>query len=646
MLAPSIVDQNRLQSGNLLNEVQKRKALEFFAKNPRAVLYAGEDELPYPVARSKEGKIFVLYATAKQLHYTPAETSKIAFQNDTETTIKPLGGGANAIVVAAQSLEDDSWYAAKFQTTTREEEAIRQEITREQRVLRAMNLAKGSATIEQVNTVLDPHSVTTMTIMELAPGKKLESLIEEDKSKSTDQKITLEQKLNLAIKITRKTDELTKKGLVQCDFNPKNIMCQIISPIEEETSLIDFGEVYELNAGGEFVSQNKIPETPGFGAPEISQGGYFAKKGSYSENTMAFSLGKTLGALFGEGGQTPTITEKAMHEVVRKLSHVDPNQRMSAELAFEEFNIIKDYHALLKKLGSLENHKDIPSLLQHMRKTQEGKGSEVQAALQTLERRLIACQHKQAVYQYQKLGINLSRYIQDCKARDPKPKSHIKDMEKVLKKIQKLDPSQADFASKLENLRGQAYNKQTQFEAKMRGKQSKEPVKLVDSVVKWVRSLSLPSLSRSPSFSRDSEKLSKSVSTLSAPPSDLSRDASSSSISSSSQPLLSASSSVSVNDNPLYSLDSPLPPPIVLRRNNGGKPLPPIPSRSPTRSPREGISASSSSSTESVTSSADFSPAFKMELEKKLAASNPQSVSEEVNPNTSSKVRSKRGMGA
>lgn len=504
---PNSIPPSHLQDGRLLNTQQVALVEAYFQQNPSAVFFPGNEQVPFPVAKTEDDQLLVLFAKQEYLFRNAGELEPLKKQIKEQKEknpdgVYPLGIGRDGIVVAAQSLRDGSWIATKFETNPEAKDSSRIEtILMEQEALKTQqDLFKGSAVIERtVNNI--PHT-TVMTAMKLGPGQDLNVAMVKDGINILD----LDEKLELGFKVGKSTGNLVKKNIIHRDFKPNNIMANIKS---REVMLIDFGGAARGDKNGNYVETVPIG-TPGYLAPELATGAFFVNKKTHSESTMAFALGISLAEMYTKNnirakdenwqthyqdlsklplpndfsfgnilgcfhdvlGDKPeevskkNVIEREMHLVVGKLIHLDPNQRLSINLATKELAVIKDYHDLLKKHGiSLNDHKEAASLLEHMRNIRHAHpdNKDLINNIHKLEEKFKRYQRHEVKQQASILSSRVDLYTKNVKEKDPVSQKHKATLEKY--------SLQLKFASRLPNaekkchrLRNKIYIEKSKYE--------------------------------------------------------------------------------------------------------------------------------------------------------------------------------------
>ncbi|MGE3318063.1 MAG: protein kinase [Candidatus Berkiella sp.] len=506
--APQSVNPQLLQpNGSLLSDQQKQRIKTYFDQNPTVSLFKGDNDIPFPVVRTAQNELMVLYVSPQEFMLPPEKLPELKKEikdkkDQNPQGVYPLGIGRDGIVVAAQSLDSNSWCAAKFETFHGIAASSRLEsIEMEQSALKTQNdVFKGSATIEH-QTPENPLT-TVMTAMKIGPGKDLNEAMVDDNGVNI---LTLEQKLAIAFKVTQATADLSKQNIVHRDFKPNNIMAD---PTTQEVMLIDFGGAGRLDENDEFVEDEFIG-TAGYDAPELTTGALGIERKRQSEHTMAFSLGISLAEIFTKNNVTQTkqdwkqdyinaplpsmshsqilgcfsdvlgdtpeikgkqnIIESAMSEVVRKLIQVDPNQRINAQLAANELSIIKEYHELLVQHNVSLDKANSTSLLEHMAmvKLMNPSNTALMNGIGALEGRLNHGYKAQQNHVVSLLEKRLSRYLDNPNPADvnvPGFKQHMAQMNQYLSDLRKLDSQSPTFKAQFAVLREKIAAQKTLFE--------------------------------------------------------------------------------------------------------------------------------------------------------------------------------------
>ncbi len=504
----NVSSQHLNKNGQLLTQKQQNKVKEYFKKHPNENYYHSKS-LPFPVVKTKDNQLLVLYVKPEDLFSLNTDQLKEKIKGEKQSSpegIYPLGVGKFGVVVAAQAM-DGSWGATKFETTpnsAKDELQIKLDSSEmEHKALKSQpNLFKGAATLQAV--VGDQECTVVMTAMAIGPGKDLNEAIVDETGKNI---LTTAQKLDIGVKVAAGADHMIKSNLVHRDFKSNNVMAD---PKTGKVMLIDFGGAGELNAQGEFVQKFSIG-TEGYEAPELLRGAFLIEPNVQSETTMAFALGMTLAELFTKNNltyipddnwkqhyqdfpldkmlyqnmlacfsdvlgnssallATQTIIEKEMSKVVHDLIHQDPNQRINMESAQGKLQVINDYQALL-------NHHQIPlvkgaaesSIQEHMNaiKAQNPSNTALVGSIEKLQAQMVQIESKDMNFKVELLKKRLSNYIE--KLGEPKDQLAVQykqNMQLHLAKLQSIDPKANDAKYKLETARSQIYSEQSLFDLK------------------------------------------------------------------------------------------------------------------------------------------------------------------------------------
>ncbi len=503
MAPPKIVHERHLQHGKLLNSTQIKKAKEYFKNNPAETLYTGEGDIPFPVLKTAENKLLVLFAKPSDLLVeNPSELRTDIAERKKSNGIYPLGIGADGVVVAAQSLENGSWCAAKFETFAKEHEYKIESIAMEQEALKTQpGVFKGSARIE----TKEHNTITIVTAMKLGPGKDLnEAMVHETGNNKGVNKLELPQRLELALKVVKATGKLPQKNIVHRDLKPKNIMANLDDG-KVEVMLIDFGGAVKLNNKGEFKNEGQRLGTGRYTAQELGSGSFGVDIQVHSENSMAFSLGISLAEIFtkrhltemdpnwrshytslplpsdksysvvlgcfydvlsdkAEVTSKQNVIEKEMNSVVRKLIHLDPNQRINCALALKELEIIKKYHDLLKKNNiPLENTTNAKSIIEHINQI-KNEHPNLKNDLSQIEKRLNSCHHSEVIYKAKLFNRRLNNYVNGLDSKDSPTKEHKMKMESLQKQLKALNKNSSTYTEKVNDIMAKVYAEKSLYD--------------------------------------------------------------------------------------------------------------------------------------------------------------------------------------
>jgi serine/threonine protein kinase len=504
---PNISSQHLKNNGQLLTQKEQKKVKKYFEKHPDKNFYQNKS-LPFPVVKTKENQLLVLYVKPEDLFSLNTDELKQKIKDEkiaSSEGIYPLGVGKFGVVVAAQAM-DGSWGATKFETTVSSSNDLKNKLDSSEMEHKALksqpNLFKGAATLKAV--VGDQECTVVMTAMAIGPGKDLNEAIVDETGKNI---LTDSQKLDIGAKVSAGADHMIKSNLVHRDFKSNNVMAD---PKTGKVMLIDFGGAGELNAKGEFVQKFSIG-TEGYEAPELLRGAFLVEPNVQSETSMAFALGMTLAELFTHNNltyipddnwkkhyqdfpldqmfyqnmlacfsdvlgnspaliETQTIIEREMSKVVHDLIHLDPNQRITMESAQAKLQVIKDYHALLENQqiplakGAAES-----SIQEHMNtiKAQNPSNIALVGSIEKLQAQMVQIESKDMNNKVDILQKRLSNYID--KLGEPKDQlavQHKQNMQLHLAKLQNIDPKANDASYKLETARNQIYSEQSLFDLK------------------------------------------------------------------------------------------------------------------------------------------------------------------------------------
>jgi predicted Ser/Thr protein kinase len=143
-------------------------------------------------------------------------------------------------------------------------------------------------------------------VMEYVEGQTLAQALHLQYS---DEPLSLAERLEIAIQVSRTLDYAHRRGIVHRDIKPSNILITA----EGNAKIADFGIAMHLN--GENTTESKIPGTPAFVAPEILNGAPANAAGDI------FSLGVVMYWMFT--GEIP-FSGRTVTEIVHQVAHANP----------------------------------------------------------------------------------------------------------------------------------------------------------------------------------------------------------------------------------------------------------------------------------------------------------------------------------
>ncbi|MBI2819286.1 MAG: serine/threonine protein kinase [Acidobacteria bacterium] len=143
-------------------------------------------------------------------------------------------------------------------------------------------------------------------VMEYVEGETLAQALD---LRYSEEPLSLAERMEIAIQVSRTLDYAHRRGIVHRDIKPSNIL--ITS--EGNTKIADFGIAMHLN--GEAAEESKIPGTPAFVAPEILNGS------TANAASDLFSLGVLMYWMFT--GEIP-FSGRTVTEIVHQVAHSNP----------------------------------------------------------------------------------------------------------------------------------------------------------------------------------------------------------------------------------------------------------------------------------------------------------------------------------
>lgn len=534
MSVPAFVNPNLLQNGTLLTPDQVQKVRDFFKNNPKETLFKGSNNIQYPVLRTEQGQLLALYSDPQNLVKPPEQLNSLKTDVKTQKATDPnkpypLGIGRDGVVVGAQSLEDGSWCAAKFETFNAFEDEVRiASINMEQTALKTQqDTFKGSATLKtplrepgKNGSEVTNNVTTVVTAMKLGPGKDLNEAMVDDQGVNN---LSLEQKLDIALKVATATAQLSQNNMVHRDFKPNNIMA---NPATGEVMLIDFGGAGTLDQNGEFKEESFIG-TAGYDAPELATGSFGVEKRTQSENAMVFSLGMCFAEIFTKNNlrepnpkwqsdyvnpplpalgyssmlgcfsdvlsdkpeirSKKNIVEREMANVALKLLHLDPCQRISCSLAANELQVIKQYHDFLKANNIPLDNMNAKTMLEHMEmlKLTHASDTVFTKKISQLEGDLNQCRQQQGDYQRGLFEKRLDQYLKNplpSDVADPSFKAHHKQMVQYQNELKGLDRNAKNYAQQFNIIKDKVYSEKSMYEINLLYVELKNDSKLLNKM--------------------------------------------------------------------------------------------------------------------------------------------------------------------
>ena len=283
--------------------------------------------------------------------YVPTAKPAARRITDDYEMMEDIGVGAFSVCKRCMHVVNKKYYAVKIIDKTR------RNAEEEVEVLLRYSQHPNVCTLRDVYE----DSTRTYMVMELCTGGELFDKIYR-------QKYLSEKETAYIVDILAKTvDYLHQQGVVHRDLQPSNILFADESRSPSSIRIVDFGFAKQMRA------QNGLLMTPcytaNFVAPEVlKKQGYDAAVDIWSLGVLMYTMlsGTTpfaagpedqpevilerigVGAVVMSGGTWDTVTDLAK-DLLRKMLHVDPNQRLSAAQVL--------HHPWIRQKSSIPDHK-------------------------------------------------------------------------------------------------------------------------------------------------------------------------------------------------------------------------------------------------------------------------------------------------